>query len=187
MQIEPTAIPEVKLLTPKRFGDNRGYFSEVYNQRVFREAGLDLELIQDNQSLSREVGTLRGLHYQAPPFAQAKLVRVVTGRIYDVAVDIRVGSPTYGRWVGEELSAENLKQLLVPVGFLHAFVTLDPDTTVLYKVTAPYSAAHDGGVAWDDPDIGIVWPLGGSAPVLSAKDGQQPRLKDFANPFRYGA
>jgi len=187
MLIEATALPDVKLLTPKRFGDNRGYFSEVYKQTALREAGLDLEFIQDNQSLSREVGTLRGLHYQAPPFAQAKLVRVVTGRIYDVAVDIRVGSPSYGKWVGAELSADNLQQLLVPVGFLHGFVTLEPDTTVLYKVTAPYSAAHDGGVAWDDPDIGIVWPLNSSAPVLSAKDGQQPRLKDLANPFRYGA
>ena len=187
MLIEATTLPDVKLLTPKRFGDNRGYFSEVYKQTALREAGLDLEFIQDNQSLSREVGTLRGLHYQAPPFAQAKLVRVVTGRIYDVAVDIRVGSPSYGKWVGAELSADNLQQLLVPVGFLHGFVTLEPDTTVLYKVTAPYSAAHDGGVAWDDPDIGIVWPLSGSAPVLSAKDGQQPRLNELANPFRYGA
>lgn len=187
MLIEATALADMKLVTPKRFGDNRGYFSEVYKQSAFREAGLDLEFVQDNQSLSREVGTLRGLHYQAPPFAQAKLVRVVTGRIYDVAVDIRVGSPTYGKWAGAELSADNLQQLLIPVGFLHGFVTLEPDTTVLYKVTAPYSAAHDGGVAWDDPDIGVVWPLSGSAPVLSAKDGKQPRLKELANPFRYGA
>ena len=183
MLIEATALPDVKLLTPKRFGDNRGYFSEVYKQTALREAGLDLEFIQDNQSLSREVGTLRGLHYQAPPFAQAKLVRVVTGRIYDVAVDIRVGSPSYGKWVGAELSADNLQQLLVPVGFLHGFVTLEPDTTVLYKVTAPYSAAHDGGVAWDDPDIAIAWPEQAARPVLSAKDMRQPRLRELANPF----
>ena len=143
MQVEATEIPDVKILTPKRFGDSRGFFSEVYNRRVFAEAGITLDFLQDNQSLSRDVGTLRGLHFQAPPFAQDKLVRVIAGAIFDVAVDIRVGSPTYGRWVGVELSAENFRQLLIPVGFLHGFVTLAPDTVAIYKVTAPYSVAHD--------------------------------------------
>ena len=183
MQVETTAIPDVKVFTPKRFGDSRGFFSEVYNRRAFAEAGVTLDFVQDNQSLSREVGTLRGLHFQAPPFAQAKLVRVLSGAIYDVAVDIRVGSPTYGRWVAAELSAENFRQLLIPVGFLHGFVTLTPDTAVFYKVTAPYSAAHDGGVAWDDPDIGIDWPPQAAKPCLSAKDAQLPRLRDLNNPF----
>ena len=140
MQIEATEIPEVKILTPKRFGDARGFFSEVYKRRALAEAGIDLEFVQDNQSLSQEVGTLRGLHFQAPPFAQVKLVRVLRGRIFDVAVDIRQNSPTYRRWVGVELTAENFRQLLIPIGFLHGFITLEPDAEVLYKVSAPYSA-----------------------------------------------
>jgi dTDP-4-dehydrorhamnose 3,5-epimerase len=183
MQVEATEIPEVKILAPKRIGDARGFFSEVYNRRVFAEAGIDLDFVQDNQSLSREIGTLRGLHFQAPPFAQAKLVRVLRGRIFDVAVDIRSASPTYGRWVGVELSAENFRQLLIPIGFLHGFVTLAPDCEVLYKVSAPYSGPHDLGVAWDDPEIGIAWPPEAARPVLSAKDTRQPRLRDLANPF----
>ncbi len=184
MQVEATEIPDVKILTPKRFGDSRGFFSEVYNRRVFAEAGITLDFLQDNQSLSRDAGTLRGLHYQAPPFAQDKLVRVIAGAIFDVAVDIRVGSPTYGRWVGVELSAENFRQLLIPVGFAHGFVTLEPDTIAIYKVTAPYSVAHDFGVAWDDPDIGIAWPLKTAKPALSAKDAVLPRLRNIENPFR---
>lgn len=184
MQVETTAIPEVKILTPKRFGDARGYFCEAYNRQAFAAAGFDYDFCQDNQSLSSEVGTLRGLHCQTPPFAQTKLVRVLSGRIFDVAVDIRSGSRTYGKWVGVELSAENFRQLLIPVGFLHGFVTLEPQTTVLYKVTAPYSASHDFGVIWDDPDIAIAWPEEAARPVLSEKDARQPRLSDFANPFR---
>jgi dTDP-4-dehydrorhamnose 3,5-epimerase len=183
MQVEATEIPDVKIFTPKRFGDSRGFFSEVHNRRVFAEAGVTLDFVQDNQSLSRDVGTLRGLHFQSPPFAQDKLVRVLTGSIFDVAVDIRKGSPTYGRWVGVELSAENFRQLLIPVGFLHGFVTLEPDTMVLYKVTAPYSGGNDLGVAWNDPEIGIVWPSQASNPTLSAKDSAQPLLRDLNNPF----
>ncbi len=183
MQVEATAIPQLRIFTPQRHRDSRGFFSEVYNRRAFAEVGVDLEFVQDNQSQSRGVGTLRGLHFQRPPFAQAKLVRVLRGRIYDVAVDIRVGSPTYGQWVGVELSAENFRQLLIPVGFLHGFVTLTPETEVFYKVTAPYSAGHDGGVAWDDPDIGIDWPPEAVHPMLSARDARQPRLRDIDNPF----
>ena len=183
MQIEATDIPEVKILTPKRLGDARGFFSEVYKRRALVEAGIDCEFVQDNQSLSRAVGTLRGLHFQAPPFAQVKLVRVLRGRIFDVAVDIRQNSPTYRRWVGAELTAENFRQLLIPIGFLHGFITLEPDTEVLYKVSAPYSAEHDLGVAWNDPDIAIGWPAEAANPVLSAKDGKQPLLREIENPF----
>ena len=184
MQVEATEIPEVKVLTPKRLGDSRGFFSEVYNRRVFAEAGVALDFVQDNQSLSRDVGTLRGLHFQAPPFAQDKLVRVLGGSIFDVAVDIRLGSPTYRRWVGVELSAENFRQLLIPVGFAHGFVTLEPDTMVLYKVSAPYSGPHDLGIAWNDPEIGINWPRQAASPILSAKDATQPWLRDLKNPFQ---
>jgi dTDP-4-dehydrorhamnose 3,5-epimerase len=183
MQVEATEIADVKILTTKRLGDSRGFFSEVYNRRVFVEAGITLEFVQDNQSLSRDVGTLRGLHFQAPPFAQAKLVRVLSGAIFDVAVDIRKGSPTYGRWVGVELSADNFRQLLIPVGFLHGFVTLEPDTAVFYKVTAHYSQPQDFGVAWNDPDIGVDWPKLSAPPTLSAKDAAQPLLRDLKNPF----
>jgi len=183
MQVEATEIPDVKIFTPRRFGDSRGFFSEVYNRRVFAAAGVTLDFVQDNQSLSRDVGTLRGLHFQAPPFAQDKLVRVVAGSIFDVAVDIRKTSKTYGRWVGVELSAENFRQLLIPVGFLHGFVTLEPDTMVLYKVSAPYSGQHDLGVAWNDPDIGVAWPQLAVAPTLSAKDSVQPSLRNLKNPF----
>jgi len=184
MQVEATEIPDVKIFTPRRFGDSRGFFSEVYNRRVFAEAGVTLDFVQDNQSLSRDVGTLRGLHFQAPPFAQDKLVRVLSGSIFDVAVDIRPGSPTWGRWVGVELSAENFRQLLIPVGFAHGFVTLEPDTMVLYKVSAPYSGPHDLGFAWNDPEIGIVWPRQAANPILSAKDAVQPLLRDVKNPFQ---
>jgi dTDP-4-dehydrorhamnose 3,5-epimerase len=184
MLVEATEIADVTVFTPKRLGDSRGFFSEVYNRRVFAEAGVTLDFVQDNQSLSRDVGTLRGLHFQAPPFAQDKLVRVVAGSIFDVAVDIRQGSPTYGRWVGVELSAANFRQLLIPVGFAHGFVTLEPDTMVLYKVTAPYSGPHDLGIAWNDPEIGVHWPRQAASPILSAKDAAQPLLRDVKNPFR---
>jgi len=188
MQVESLDIPGVVLLTPPRFGDGRGWFSETWNARRMAEAGLDLTFCQDNHSLSRDAGTLRGLHYQAPPFAQTKLVRCTAGRIFDVAVDARAGSPTYGRWCGAELSAENGKQLLVPQGFLHGFLTLTPNTEVQYKVDAFYDRDSDGGVAWDDPDLGIAWPLGEagvSAPVVSEKDAKAPRFADFVSPFAY--
>ena len=159
MQVEETAIPAVKIVSPLKHGDERGFFSEVYNRSVWRDAGLDYVFVQDNHSFSAAEGTLRGLHYQTPPFAQDKLVRVSRGRILDVAVDIRRSSPTFGKFVAVELSAENWRQLLVPAGFAHGFVTLAPNAEVLYKTTALYSPAHDFGIAWDDPDIGIHWPL----------------------------
>lgn len=184
MQVVSLDIPEIKVITPKRFGDHRGFFSETYNRRLFAEStGFDLEFIQDNHSLSAEVGTLRGLHFQAPPHAQDKLVRVARGAVFDVAVDIRTGSPTFGRWVGATLSAENGAQILIPKGFAHAFVTLEPDTEVLYKVTDYYAPESDGGIIWNDPDIAVDWPLDGGAPVLSDKDGRLPRLADLPAVF----
>ncbi|MBD3763538.1 MAG: dTDP-4-dehydrorhamnose 3,5-epimerase [Rhodobacterales bacterium] len=182
MDIEPTALPGVVILTPRRFGDARGFFSESWNRRVMAEAGLDLDFVQDNHSLSSRAGTVRGLHFQAPPHAQAKLVRCGRGRLFDVAVDIRRGSPTYGRWTGVDLSAENGRQLLIPAGFLHGFVTREPDTEICYKCTDYYAPAADGAVRYDDPDIGIDWGLT-EEPVLSAKDAAAPWLRDFVSPF----
>src|SRR3712207_1712340 len=170
MQIDDTALPGVKVLTPRRFGDARGWLSESWNRETPRARGIDLDFVQDNHSLSADLGTVRGLHYQRPPHAQAKLVRVVAGAILDVAVDVRRGSPTFGRWVAEELTAENGRQLLVPVGFLHGFVTRAPDTQVVYKCTDVYAPDCDGAVAWDDPEIGIDWGLEPGAAVLSDKD-----------------
>lgn len=185
MQIEALAIPEVKLITPRKFGDHRGFFSETYNKAALAEAGIDLDFVQDNHSLSAAVGVLRGLHFQIPPDGQDKLVRVVRGRIFDVAVDIRKGSPTCGKWVGAEISAEAWNQILVPVGFAHGFVTLEPNTEVVYKVTGRYAPEHDRGLAWDDPDIGIDWPLNGIEPTLSEKDTKHPRLADLPDTFTY--
>ena len=178
MHVEETAIPAIKIVTPKKHGDARGFFSEVYSKPAWEEAGLRLTFVQDNHSFSATVGTLRGLHFQAAPFAQAKLVRVSRGRIFDVAVDIRRSSPNFGQYVGAELSAENWSQMLIPVGFAHGFITLEPDTEVLYKTTAPYSPANDRSVAWDDPGIGVAWPLPRGGPTLSDKDRQWPRLVD---------
>lgn len=183
LSVEATAIPAVKIVTPKKFGDHRGFFSETWSRKAFFEAGLDLDFVQDNQSLSAPVGTLRGLHFQSPPFAQDKLVRVTRGRILDVAVDIRAASPTFGKHVAVELSAENWKQLLVPVGFAHGFVTLEPDTEVLYKVTAPYAPQNDHGLAFDDPALGIDWRLPLSGLTLSDKDRKHPRLAEMLRYF----
>ena len=182
MQIEQTTLSGVLILTPARFGDARGFFSESWNKRRMEEHGIEMEFVQDNHSISGEVSTLRGLHYQAPPHAQDKLVRCGQGRVFDVAVDIRVGSPTYGQWTGAELSAENGKQLLVPKGFLHGFVTREPGTEVLYKCTDYYAPECDGAVRWDS--CGIEWGLEG-APVLSAKDEQAVALSDFESPFTF--
>ena len=176
MHVEATAIPAVKIVTPKKFGDARGFFSETYSKAAWDAVGLDYVFVQDNHSFSAAVGTLRGLHFQAPPLAQDKLIRAGRGRILDVAVDIRRSSPTFGKHVAVELSADNWRQLLIPIGFAHAFVTLEPDCEVLYKTTAPYSPAHDRGLAWDDPDIGIEWPLAEGGPMLSDKDRKWPRL-----------
>ena len=181
--IQETAIPAVKIITPEKHGDERGFFSEVYRQTAWENAGLDFVFVQDNHSFSAAAGTLRGLHFQTPPFAQDKLVRVTRGRILDVAVDIRRSSPTFGRYVAVELSAKNWRQVLAPAGFAHGFVTLEPDTEVLYKTTVPYSPAHDTGIAWDDPDIGIAWAFPAGGPTLSDKDRRLPRLKDAPELF----
>ena len=183
LSVEETAIPAVKIVTPKKFGDHRGFFSETWSRKAFAEVGLDLDFVQDNQSLSAPVGTLRGLHFQSVPFAQDKLVRVTRGRILDVAVDIRASSPTFGKHVAVELSAQNWKQLLVPVGFAHGFVTLEPDTEVLYKVTAPYAPENDHGLAFDDPALGIDWRLPLSGLTLSDKDRKHPRLAEMLRYF----
>jgi dTDP-4-dehydrorhamnose 3,5-epimerase len=184
MQILPTDIPAVKLIRPRRFGDHRGYFAETYSAAKFEAEGIDLTFVQDNESLSAEPGTLRGLHFQRPPHAQDKLVRCVQGAVLDVAVDIRKGSPTYGNHVTAELSAENGDQLLVPVGFAHAFVTLTPGCLVQYKVTDVYAPDCDAGLLWSDPALGIDWPIEGG-PVLSEKDAVLPTLADLDSPFVY--
>jgi len=176
MQLDETAIPDVKILTPERIGDDRGFFSEVYNAKRFADAGIDLRFVQGNHSLSAEAGVLRGLHFQLPPFAQDKLVRVVRGCILDVAVDLRRTSPTFGQHVSVEISADNFKQILVPKGFAHGFITREPGTEVLYKVTNYYSPEHDRGIIWNDPDLGIDWQVSANDVILSGKDATLPML-----------
>jgi dTDP-4-dehydrorhamnose 3,5-epimerase len=183
IEVEPTDLPDVKIVRTKVFADPRGYFVEIYNRKAFAEAGIVDEFIQDNFSLSTEAGIIRGLHFQSAPFAQTKLVRVARGRILDVAVDLRRSSPTFGRHVAVELSGENRLQLLVPVGFAHGFCTLEPNTEVAYKVTAHYSSAHDHGLAWDDPALGIEWPVDPSQAILSDKDTRHPRLAELPSYF----
>ncbi|MDP2737336.1 MAG: dTDP-4-dehydrorhamnose 3,5-epimerase [Pseudorhodobacter sp.] len=184
MIIERPALAGLLILTPRRFGDSRGFFCESWNRKTLHQAGVDLpEFVQDNHSLSHQTGTVRGLHFQSPPHAQGKLVRCGRGRLFDVAVDIRIGSPSYGRWLGFELSFDNGHQLWLPPGFLHGFVTREPDTEIIYKCTDHYAADCDGAVRWDDPDIGIDWGITPDAAVLSAKDAAAPLLRDFASPF----
>ncbi|OWY02170.1 dTDP-4-dehydrorhamnose 3,5-epimerase [Thioclava sp. IC9] len=186
MQVEATPLSGVLVITPKRFGDHRGFFSESYSAKRFAEAGIDIEFVQDNHSVSEAVGTVRGLHFQAPPHAQAKLVRCGRGRLWDVAVDIRKGSPTYGQWFGTELSFENGKQLLIPAGFAHGFVTLEPGTEIVYKCSDYYAPDCEGAIRWDDPDLGIDWPLSaGTEPVLSGKDAEAPLFATFDSPFTW--
>lgn len=184
--VEPLEIEDIKIIRPDKFADDRGFFSETYNKPALAEAGIEIDFIQDNQSLSRAVGTVRGLHFQSPPFAQHKLVRVLRGSILDVAVDLRTGSPTFGRHVKATISAEAWNQILVPVGFAHGFVTLEPDTEVLYKVSARYSSEHDKGLLWNDPEIGIDWPVSAAQAILSPKDRVQPRLAELPPIFSYG-
>jgi dTDP-4-dehydrorhamnose 3,5-epimerase len=185
MEVIETAIPAVKRLVPRRFADARGFFAETWNARRMAEAGLDTVFVQDNFSYSAEAGTVRGLHYQRPPNAQGKLVRVARGRVRDVAVDVRKGSPTYGKWVAEELSRENGAMLWVPRGFLHGFVTLEPDTDVVYKVDGFYAPDCDGAIRFDDPDLAIDWTFDPAKAVLSAKDAAAPAFRDFETPFAY--
>ncbi len=183
MKVEETSLPGVVVLSPRRFGDHRGFFSESWNAARMAEAGLKYEFMQDNHSLSREAGTLRGLHFQSPPHAQAKLVRCGRGCLFDVAVDIRQGSASYGKWVGVELSFENGKQLMIPAGFLHGFVTREPDTEIIYKCTDFYAPECDGAIRWDS--CGIDWDLGETEPVLSEKDTAAPTFSTFRSPFAF--
>ncbi len=176
MKVTATAIEDVKLIVPAKHGDARGFFSETYNKRALAEAGVALDFVQDNHSLSAQSGTVRGLHFQTPPFAQDKLVRVVRGAILDVAVDLRRASPSFGRNVCVELSAGEWNQLLVPAGFAHGFCTLEPDTEVIYKVTSFYSPEHDRGVIWNDPDLSVAWPVGKGDARLSERDAKLPRF-----------
>ena len=185
MKITETALPGVLILEPRRFGDERGWFMESWNRETLRGHGIEIDFVQDNHSYSAPKGTVRGLHYQAPPHAQAKLVRCGRGALRDVAVDIRRGSPTYGQWTGAELSFDNGRQLLIPEGFLHGFMTLEPDCEIVYKCSDFYAPECDGAVRWDDPDIGIEWPDTGADPVLSEKDAKAPALADFDTPFTY--
>ncbi len=185
MILERTRLDGVVLLRPRRFSDSRGFFSESWNRRTLAECGIEIDFVQDNHSMSAKAGTVRGLHYQSPPHAQDRLVRCGRGRLFDVAVDIRKGSPNYGQWVGAELSFENGKQLLVPKGFLHGFVTREPDTEILYKCSDYYAPECDGAVRFDDPEIGIDWDIDPAAAILSDKDRTAPLMRDFDSPFTY--
>ncbi|MEQ9459396.1 MAG: dTDP-4-dehydrorhamnose 3,5-epimerase [Phycisphaeraceae bacterium] len=185
MQILETDIPGVRIIEPKKFGDHRGFFMETYSSPRLAEAGITDHFVQDNHSLSASAGTLRGLHCQRPPHAQAKLVRVTRGRVLDVAVDARQGSPTFGQHVAVELDPDSARQLYVPFGFLHGFVTLEPDTEFLYKVSDVYAPDCDTGVRFDDPDLAIDWRLGGREPILSDKDAKLVAWRDFDSPFTY--
>jgi dTDP-4-dehydrorhamnose 3,5-epimerase len=183
LDVNSLAIPDVKLIKTRRFCDDRGYFCETFQRVDFAAQGLDCDFVQDNQSRSYRSGTVRGLHFQRPPFAQKKLVRVLRGRIFDVVVDLRRSSPSFGRHVATELSCEGDEQLLVPAGFAHGFCTLQPDTVVFYKVDQVYSAAHDAGVNWADSGLGIEWPVARAEAILSEKDRRLPMVADLASAF----
>lgn len=185
MHIEDTGLSGLLVITPPRFGDERGFFGETYSRDKLAAHGITLEFVQDNHSLSSQIGTVRGLHFQAPPRAQAKLVRCGRGVLFDVAVDLRRGSPSYGKWFGCELSFENGRQLLIPAGFAHGFVTRAPETEIIYKCSDIYAPQTEGALAWDDPDLGIDWGLEGIAPILSGKDALAGAFADFDSPFVY--
>ena len=185
--IKPTDLSGILIISPRRFEDGRGFFCETWNAGGLADYDINITFVQDNQSLSSAVGTIRGLHYQSPPHAQDKLVRCGRGALLDVAVDIRKGSPNYGAWVGVELTAENGKQLLVPKGFLHGFITLEPDTEILYKCSDYYAPECDGAIRFDDPDIGIDWGISPDQALLSQKDAAAPFFKGFDSPFTYEA
>ncbi len=179
LDVRPLALPEVLLIIPARHGDSRGFFSETYSKQMLAAAGFDKPFVQDNHSLTSEKGTLRGLHFQRAPHMQDKLIRVTRGAVFDVAVDIRRGSPSFGRWVGAKLSAENWRQMLVPAGFAHGFVTLTQNAEVQYKVTSEYAPESEGGLAWDDPDVGIDWPDSLPEITTNARDGKWPSLSQL--------
>ena len=183
MRVTNLDIPDVKLITPRKFGDHRGFFSEVFNQAVLQEAGIDHNWVQDNHSLSASAGVVRALHYQLPPMAQAKLVRVVKGRILDVAVDIRRSSKTFGRHVAVELSSDNWQQMYVPMGFAHGFVTLEANTEVVYKVSNLYSPPHERGILWNDPSLNIGWTVSPETATLSERDTMHPLFADAKDLF----
>ena len=183
LTVTSTAIEAVKIITPTSFADSRGELCETYNRPRFLEHGIAMEFVQDTQSLSVRAGTIRGLHFQSGPAAQGKLARVLRGSIFAVAVDLRRSSPTYGKWTAERLSAADGKQMLVPVGFAHGFCTLEPDTCVFYKLTACYSKAHDMGIAWNDPDLAIDWPVLSGKAILSERDTQLPKFNSLAAYF----
>ncbi|WP_272700673.1 dTDP-4-dehydrorhamnose 3,5-epimerase [Desulfovibrio sp. Fe33] len=187
MEVYKTELSGLLILIPRVFQDERGFFLESYNAAHFRELGIDCEFVQDNHAYSRDVGVLRGFHFQTPPMAQAKLVWVTRGAVVDVVVDLRKGSPTYGRKEHVILSAANFKRMFIPKGFGHAYATIMPDTEFQYKVDAPYSPAHEGGLAWNDPDIGMDWEpaLHGREPILSEKDRLLPELAGFSSPFTF--
>jgi dTDP-4-dehydrorhamnose 3,5-epimerase len=187
MQVISTEIAEVKEIRPVRHRDPRGFFSEIFREDVLRQHGIDIAFVQENHSLSGDRGVVRGLHFQVPPEAQAKLVRVGAGSILDVAVDIRQGSPSYGRHVAIVLSAAEGNQLFVPEGFAHGFCTLEPNTEIVYKVNRYYSAEHDRGLAWDDPALAIAWPVSAAEALLSDKDRRQPVLAELPQHYRYGS
>ena len=185
VEVQQLELQGVMEIQPARYADDRGFFSEVWSRERWREAGIDTDFVQDNHSLSKEKGVLRGLHYQAPPMAQAKLVRVIRGAVFDVAVDIRAGSPTFGRWVSTVLSAERWNQLFIPVGFAHGFLTLEPNSEVAYKVSEAYSAEHDRAIRFDDPDIAIDWPAATDQLILSDKDRAAPKLVEVQTGFTF--
>lgn len=187
MEIRPLAIADVKLVIPKIHRDARGFFSETYSRRDMASAGIATEFVQDNHALSVKAGTLRGLHFQVPPHAQGKLVRVTRGAVFDVAVDIRVGSPTFGQHVSATLSAENWMQIWIPPGFAHGYCTLEPDTEVIYKVTDYYAPDYDRGLRWDDASLGIRWPIDRAKVMVSDKDRRQPSLQEMAPAFAFEA
>jgi dTDP-4-dehydrorhamnose 3,5-epimerase len=185
MEVIATEIPDVKIIRPKRFGDHRGFFSETYNKRALARAGVPLEFVQDNHSLSRAPGTVRGLHFQIPPHPQDKLTRVVRGAVLDVVVDLRSGSPTFGKHVNVVISAEDWSQIFVPAGFAHGFCTLEPDTEVIYKVTDYYAPRYERGVIWNDPDLAIPWPVAEAEATLSDRDRALPRFSELQDTFPY--